>query len=53
MAKAINLMSHDSHYFIVNNESNLSLIIKLLIENTISTKKIDYKFKDVKFIDFS
>lgn len=48
----MSLTNYGNYYFGVKNAFNLNIIIKLLVKNTIFTKKTNYKLENLKFTNF-
>ena len=51
MAQAIEFTLHGNQYFVINSMSNLSLIMKLLVEDAMFEYQPGRKSNETKFID--
>lgn len=52
MAKAIRFRSYENHYLLVDSISDLSLLIKILVENKIFELEVGHDIKKTEFVDF-
>lgn len=44
--------NYNNYYFIINNVSNLSVVVKVLVKDVIFIKKIKYRLENIRFINF-